>query len=202
MTVRMTHARVLAFACVLFSLCALLGMTACGKTVAGGENQAANNTAAEAENQAIQDYKKSVDVAQAAALIESQREANQQQEASSEATIQEAYGKNPQSVEASPTDYSQPVTLTGIVKMKRGLNRGTNRYEDVYVLTLPESITVTGTQYGEVSGDMVILDSDYVGYAGKIVTINIRLGVCVTSSIASAEFSSIHGKEGSVEKVL
>lgn len=202
MTNRMAHRGTLVFVCAIFVLCACLGLASCGKPEASPGNQTTSNQATSPDNQAIQEFKQGADAAQAAALIESQREADRQTEASSAASIQEAYDKNPQSVEAGSANHSEAVKLTGIVRMKRGLNKGTQRYEDVYVLVLPGSIEVTGTQYGPVSGDMVILDSDYVAFAGKVVTLNMHLEVCVTSSLASAEYSSIHGKEGYVDKVL
>lgn len=204
MTARSLSAKIAAIACATALACACMGMTSCSKPKEAAENQPANaaSQAQAPENSAIQDAKQAADAAQAAALIESQRQAAQQQEEKSEAAIQKAYDANPASVEAGVSKYSEPVVLTGTVRVKSGINRATSNYESVYMLSLPRAVVVTGTQYGEVDETAVILDDSFDPYCGQIVSIRARLGVIPTASIASAEFSAIHASEAYVTCVF
>ena len=105
--------------------------------------------------------------------------------------LDEALAANPSVVQAGVSKPSAPVNLTGTVDVQQGENGGAMRIEDVCMMHLPAPVTVTGTQYGDQTYDIVILPNEFAQYAGQTITVNTCLSVRVTASIASAKFSPL-----------
>ena len=119
---------------------------------------------------------------------------------------QAALDANPEVVYAQPSKSSDIVTMTGVVDVQQGQENLGNGLQtvDVQMIHLPRKVTVTGTQYGEITYDIVILPSyvDTSNLVGKTVQFNMRLNVRATASIASAKFSPILASDVTVVRVF
>lgn len=153
----------------------------------GGKAASLTNVAKE-KRAAVQKEQQRIEAEKAAA----EKAAQEQRE------MKDALAANPSVVQAAPSRPSDFVTMTGTVDVQQAEDLGARRMEDVCMMHLPAPVTVTGTQYGEPSYDIIILPKDLAGYAGRTITINTRLNVRATASIASARFSPIICSETSV----
>ena len=188
--------------------------------VLGGNSSGAGNSAASSkasESFASAPAEASASNSAESASQGSEKDANRAQEQSAQdsaASAQEqleqekqaALDANPEVVYAQPSKSSDVVTMTGVVDVQQGeenLGNGPQKM-DVKMIHLPRQVTVSGTQYGDVSSDIVILqnDVDTSNLVGKTVQFNMRLNVRATASIASAKFSPIIASDTTVARVF
>ena len=97
----------------------------------------------------------------------------------------------------------ETVRLTGTVRVgyfDTGI--GLNGSGNVCYLELPNDITVTGTQYGNMTSNKIILGDNFTSYQDKLVTITTFLSVSITASVKEAACSHIWANDVSVVRTF
>lgn len=119
---------------------------------------------------------------------------------------QAAYAANPRTVVGRSAVTNAPgetVRLTGTVRVgyfDTGI--GLNGSGNVCYLELPNDITVTGTQYGNMTSNKIILGDNFTSYQDKLVTITTFLSVSITASVKEAACSHIWANDVSVVRTF
>ena len=134
---------------------------------------------------------------------EEERKRQEEEKAKLEAEKQSALASNPSTIPGTNTNASAPTaTLTGTVRYEfssagpAAVNQG-----NVCYLELPSAVTLTGTQYGELTYAKVILPASFSQYAGQTITITSHYSARVTASIPEAPISPIYATDPTLDRV-
>ena len=150
------------------------------------ESEAAQTASDKAAKEAEEQARKAEEEAE-----EQARKAEEERVAQIEADKQAAYTSNPGVVEIGEEYDTFRYTMTGVVRTGIYPNAATGSDEKVYWLELPQEVEVTGSKYGDVSGNKIIIGSDFAQYIDEVVSINMGFGIRSTANIAEAQVSVI-----------
>ena len=113
-------------------------------------------------------------------------------EYTTEKNRQSALAANPSVIRSVPdTQNSEVVTLTGTVRRTFADYYFMGSPYPIYYLELPAEVTVTGTQYGSISKDKLILPDGFESYVGKTVSVRTQVSIRPTASIPEAQFTML-----------
>lgn len=113
-------------------------------------------------------------------------------EYTAEKNRQSALAANPSVIRSVPdSQNSEVVTLTGTVRRTFADYYFMGSPYPIYYLELPAEVTVTGTQYGSISKDKLILPDGYESYVGKTVSVRTQASIRPTASIPEAQFTML-----------
>lgn len=113
-------------------------------------------------------------------------------EYTTEKNRQSALAANPSVIRSVPdTQNSEVVTLTGTVRRTFADYYFMGSPYPIYYLELPAEVTVTGTQYGSISKDKLILPDGFESYVGKTVSVRTQASIRPTASIPEAQFTML-----------
>ena len=113
-------------------------------------------------------------------------------EYTTEKNRQSALAANPSVIRSVPdSQNSEVVTLTGTVRRTFADYYFMGSPYPIYYLELPAEVTVTGTQYGSISKDKLILPDGFESYVGKTVSVRTQVSIRPTASIPEAQFTML-----------